>query len=81
MFAGVHLVDPRLLRSIPADRESSIIDAYVHELQQGESVLGYPMQGYWSDVGTPPRYAAVQDDVERGLIRLADRVSIPSSSS
>lgn len=81
MFAGVHLVDPRLLRSVPADRESSIVDAYVHEIQQGELVLGYSVQGYWSDVGTPRRYAAVQDDVECGLLRLADRLDITSTSS
>jgi NDP-sugar pyrophosphorylase family protein len=76
MFAGVHIVDPRLLRTIPADRESSIIEAYVHEIQQGEPVLGYTLEGYWSDVGTPERYTAAQDDAERGRVRLADRNAV-----
>ncbi|MEP6887820.1 MAG: nucleotidyltransferase family protein [Nitrospirales bacterium] len=74
MFAGVHIVHPRLLRTLPADRESSIIDAYVREIEQGEPVFGYPLHGYWSDVGTPQRYAEAQADVKRGLLRLSDRL-------
>jgi NDP-sugar pyrophosphorylase family protein len=73
MFAGVHIVHPRLLRTVPRGRESSIIDAYVHEIQSGERVLSYPLAGYWSDVGTPARYAAAQQAVDDGLLRLADR--------
>jgi NDP-sugar pyrophosphorylase family protein len=75
MFAGVHIVHPRLLRTVPVDRESSIIDAYVREIEQGEFVCGYSLDGYWSDVGTAQRYAEAQDDVEHGLIRLVDRLA------
>lgn len=75
MFAGVHILHPRLLRTVPVRRESSIIDSYVHEIEHGESVYGYTSHGYWSDVGTPERYAEAQDDVERGLIRLGDRIA------
>lgn len=75
MFAGVHIVHPRLLRSVPMHRESSIIDAYVHEIGRGESVYGYTSHGYWSDVGTAQRYAEAQEDVERGLIRLTERTA------
>ncbi|MDE3120035.1 MAG: nucleotidyltransferase family protein, partial [Nitrospirota bacterium] len=57
MFAGVHVMHPRLLREVPAGRESSIIDAYVRAITEGEPVYGYRMAGYWSDVGTPERYA------------------------
>lgn len=74
MFAGAHIIHPRLLRTLPEGRECSIIDAYVREIEQGEPVLGYLFRGYWSDVGTPERYAKVQADVERGLIRLSDRL-------
>src|SRR2546421_9784906 len=75
MFAGVHIVHPRLLRTVPVGRESSIIEAYVREIAQDEPVYGYALHSYWSDVGTSQRYAEAQDDVERGLIRLADRIS------
>lgn len=74
MFAGVHIIHPRLLRTVPVGRESSIIDAYAREIEQGESVYGYPLHSYWSDIGTSQRYAESQNDVERGLIRLADRL-------
>lgn len=73
MFAGVHVMHPRLLRDVPAGRESSIIDAYHRAIAQGESVAGYRMAGYWSDVGTPERYAQVQRDAEAGRIPLAAR--------
>jgi NDP-sugar pyrophosphorylase family protein len=75
MFAGVHIVHPRLLRTVPVGHKSSIIDAYVREIEQGECVCGYSLHGYWSDVGTSQRYGEAQNDVERGLIRLADRMA------
>ncbi len=73
MFAGVHIMDPRLLQHVPAGRESSIIDAYVAELQREALIVGYGMTGYWSDVGTPERYAQVQKDARAGLMNLAGR--------
>lgn len=74
MFAGVHVMHPRLLREVPAGRESSIIEAYVRAITEGEPVYGYRMAGYWSDVGTPERYAQAQRDAEAGVIALAGRV-------
>lgn len=74
MFAGVHIIHPRLLRTLPAGRESSIIDAYAREIERGEPVFGYTLHGYWSDVGTPQRYAEAQADIQRGLLRLSDRL-------
>ena len=69
MFAGVHVMHPRSLASVPPGRESTIIDAYVREIESGATILGFEMNGYWSDVGTPERYAQVQRDAEAGLIR------------
>lgn len=73
MFAGIHVMHPRLLRHVPMGRESSIIDAYVDEIAHGALILGHRMEGYWSDVGTPERYAQVQRDAEAGLITLTGR--------
>jgi NDP-sugar pyrophosphorylase family protein len=36
-------------------------------------ILGYDMEGYWSDIGTPARYAQAQRDAESGLVNLAER--------
>ncbi len=73
MFAGIHILHPRLLRDVPKGKESSIIDAYVSAIQRDEIVEGYDFSGYWSDVGTPQRYAQVEHDATSGLIRLSDR--------
>jgi NDP-sugar pyrophosphorylase family protein len=74
MFAGVHVVHPRLLASVPAGRESSIIDAYVGAIQNGEMILAYEFSGYWSDIGTPERYAKAQRDADAGKINLNSRL-------
>ena len=73
MFAGIHILDPRLLREVPHGRESSIIDAYVRGLHKGERIMGFDLDGYWSDVGTPERYAQVEQDAAAGFICLSAR--------
>ena len=75
MFAGIHILHPRLLRDVPVGKESSIIDAYVRGIQEGERILGYDFSGYWSDVGTPERYAQAEQDAAAGLLSLAARTS------
>jgi NDP-sugar pyrophosphorylase family protein len=73
MFAGIHIVHPRLLRQVPKGVASSIIDPYVAAIERGETVLGYDLQGYWSDIGTAERYTQAEKDVRAGLIRLDAR--------
>ncbi len=73
MFAGIHILDPRLLQQVPMGVASSIVDPYVAAIERGEAVLGYELHGYWSDVGTVERYAQAEKDVRAGLIRLEDR--------
>lgn len=75
MFAGIHVLQPRLLRDVKKGKESSIIEAYVAAIQRDEPVYGFDMEGYWSDVGTPERYAQAEHDAAEGRIRLADRLS------
>lgn len=73
MFAGIHILHPRLLRYLPADTECSIIDAYVKGIQDEERILGFDFDGFWSDVGTPERYAQVEQDAAAGLLSLSAR--------
>ena len=73
MFAGIHVFRSRLLRDVPKGVASTIIDPYVAAIQQGETVLGYDCDGYWSDIGTPERYAQAELDASVGLITLATR--------
>ena len=72
MFAGIHVLDPVMLRHVPQGSFSSIIDAYVWWLERGATVAGQVFSGYWSDVGTPERYAQIQRDVEAGIINVPE---------
>ena len=74
MFAGIHVMHPRLLTDVPPGRESSIIDAYVREIQRGEVICGFTMDGYWSDIGTLERYTQAQQHAAGGLIDLPARI-------
>lgn len=73
MFAGIHILNPRLLRDVRPGVESSIIDPYVSALERGEPVVGYDLKGYWSDIGTAERYTQAEQDVRAGLIQLGPR--------
>ena len=72
MFAGAHVLEPAVLEAIPPG-PGSIIDVYIELLRQGQPLTGYPMSGYWSDIGTPERYAAAEQDVSHGLLALAKK--------
>lgn len=73
MFAGIHILTPRLLRDAPKGTAFSIIDSYVAAIDRGEDVLGFDLKGYWSDIGTAERYTQAEQDARAGLIRLDDR--------
>lgn len=73
MFAGIHVLRPRLLRDVPKGVASTVIDPYVAAIQRGEAVLGYDCEGYWSYIGTPERYAQAEQDASAGRITLASR--------
>jgi NDP-sugar pyrophosphorylase family protein len=73
MFAGIHILHPRLLRDVPKGVASTIIDPYVAAIERGETVFGYDCEGYWSDIGTPERYAHAEQDASAGRITLATR--------
>ena len=72
MFAGVHVIHPQLLRHCPKGQPSSIIEAYVAELEGGALIQGFIAREYWSDIGTKERLAQARQDVETG------RISLPS---
>ena len=73
MFAGIHILHPRLLQQVPKGVVSSIIDPYVAAIERGEPVLGYDLHGYWSDIGTAERYTQAEHDARSGRIRLEER--------
>mgnify|MGYP001582596804 CR=1 FL=1 len=75
MFAGIHVIDPLLLRDVPWGRESSIIDAYIRGLEQGAQIYGYVFSGYWSDIGSIERYEQTKRDTDAGRSDLSSRLA------
>lgn len=71
MFTGVQVMQPRALDYVPARGFASLIDTYLAMLRQGERVFGYPMRGYWLDIGTAARYREANEGFRRKKIRLS----------
>jgi len=67
-FCGVHLVDPKVLKYLPPDGFSSIIDGYQKAMTDGWHVAGVPVENaYWADIGTPAQYVTASLEVGRAL--------------
>ncbi len=59
VFTGVHILSPRIFEYIPPNINSCInAYAYPKMIRNGEKVLGYLMEGFWSDLGRPETYFA-----------------------
>ncbi len=64
VFTGVHILEPEIFDFIPPHGFSEINDeVYPSALRQGKRVLGFPVHGYWNDIGDPARYLAAQRDL------------------
>jgi len=65
MFTGVHILEPAVFSYMPYDGGAfSIVDVYLDMLRAGEPILGYEMKGFWADLGTHERYAALMRILE-----------------
>ncbi len=63
-FCGVHLVDPAVLRYLPAQGFASIVEAYERAMADGWKVAGVPIEdAYWADIGTPAQYVEAEREV------------------
>lgn len=66
MFAGVHVLSPRVFRYMPAGGVFSITrDTYPAMLAAGASLHGRPFAGFWRVIDTPADRARAIDDLER----------------
>ncbi len=64
VFTGVHVIEPEVFDSIPPGRFYEINDqVYPEILRRGGTIRGFPVEGYWNDVGNPARYLDAQRDV------------------
>jgi len=60
MFAGIHVLDPRLLERLPAGVSDSVRDLYLPMLAEGGQLHGVRHAGAWYDFGRPSLYRDAQ---------------------
>ncbi len=66
MFAGVHVLDPRLLARLPEGASDSVRDLYGPLLAEGAHLAGVRAAGAWYDFGRPSLYRDAQLRMLRG---------------
>lgn len=59
-FTGVHVMERRLLETVPPGEQCIIRTVYRERVPRGE-VRAVLHRGAWADIGTPEEYAAVRD--------------------
>jgi NDP-sugar pyrophosphorylase family protein len=68
-FCGIHVISPRLLRTMQEDGVFSIIDLYLRLAASGENILGFAAdEYYWRDVGKLEDLAQANRDVGAGTL-------------
>lgn len=62
---GIYVFEPRVLSFIQPGARLDFPDLVKKLLAAGETVNGYPFDGYWQDLGRPSDYEQAQQDFER----------------
>jgi len=62
---GMYIFEPEVLNFIPEGDYLDFPDLIHKLLDAGETVVGYPFDGYWMDLGNPEDYAQANRDFER----------------
>jgi NDP-sugar pyrophosphorylase family protein len=66
-FTGIHVLEPQILRLIPADKPWEINrQAYPELIARGGRVCGFVHRGYWREAGSPAGYLAANREVVSG---------------
>ncbi len=66
--AGVYLLEPTACDFIPEDEHFDMTDLIHKMLEEGRTVVSFPIIEYWLDVGRHEDYQQAQEDVRNGRI-------------
>lgn len=67
---GIYVLEPGVLGDIPEGQEYDFAeDLFPKLLEEGRSVYGYVMEGYWEDIGNIEQYMGAQRAVLDGEVR------------
>lgn len=62
--AGTYILEPEVLEYIPVNTHYMFERGlFPNLLDMGKAVYGYPLRGYWLDMGTPQKYFALNTDL------------------
>lgn len=68
---GMYILEPEIFRWIDKDRPSDwSSDIFPKLVREKLNVLGYVMEGYWTDIGTLEQCRDAQQDMLSGLVNL-----------
>jgi mannose-1-phosphate guanylyltransferase/phosphomannomutase len=69
---GIYVVEPEVLRHIPADRPYDFSkELFPLLLEMGRPLYGYVLDGYWQDIGNLDQYRTANFDALDGRVRLS----------
>ncbi len=67
--AGIYLLEPEVLNYIPQGKRTSLErEIFPYLLKKNLPLFGYLTSDYFIDIGTPQKYAQIQEDM-KGIIR------------
>jgi mannose-1-phosphate guanylyltransferase len=70
--AGVYILEPEVLKLVPPNSPHMFEKGlFPRLLELGEPVFGYPLSGYWLDMGTPEKYLQLNFDLLQSKVRSA----------
>jgi dTDP-glucose pyrophosphorylase/CBS domain-containing protein len=66
--AGIYLLEPSVRRYIPEGRPFDMTDLLKVLLQNGRSIVSFPIVEYWLDIGTPADYEQSNKDLSQAHV-------------
>ena len=64
--AGIYLLSPQVLRSIPNGQPYDIPDLIEHLIEEKRTVVCFPIREYWLDIGKVDQYDQAKADIAAG---------------
>jgi NDP-sugar pyrophosphorylase family protein len=87
LFTGVHILEPEIFDFIPHGEFHEINDqVYPEAMRSGKKICGFPVQGYWNDLGDPVRYLEAQQAMmtrggDTGLAYISPEAKVSSNAT
>jgi dTDP-glucose pyrophosphorylase len=66
--AGIYLLEPSVHRYIPNGQHFDMTDLIQRLIEEGRSVVSFPIVEYWLDIGRHADYEQAQEDIKNGRL-------------